>query len=88
MAGVDSPDTVVAARELVVAGVFREVSSGTVDFSEEVAAPSTKTPAHERDRTNSRLHIALPEPNETKPAVTCAVPAPVVECIAPAVTRV
>ena len=35
-----------------------------------------------RDRTNSKHHIALPERNETQPAVTCATPCPVVEYIA------
>ena len=64
------------------------ISSGRVDFSEEVAVPSTRTPTHERDRTNSRLLIALPERNETKPAVTYAAPTPMVEYIAPAVNRV
>ena len=45
MAGVDSPDTVVAARELIVAGAVYEISTGMVDFSEEVAVPR---PTHPR----------------------------------------
>ena len=43
----------VAARELIVAGADFEISSGMVDFSEEVALPSTETPACAKDRTNS-----------------------------------
>ena len=77
--GANSPDLVVAARELTVAGAFREISRCVVDVSDEVAVPSTETPVCARDRTNSTLHIVLPERND-KPAVTYAASTPVVEC--------
>ena len=55
------------AREPIVAGAVYEISSGKLNFSEEVAVPSTETPVCAGDRTNSRLHIALPERNEASP---------------------
>ena len=46
-----------------------------------VAVPSTETYVCARDRTNNRLHIALPERNETQPAMTYATLCPVVELL-------
>ena len=47
------------------------------------AGASTETSVCAEDRTNSSLHIALPERIETQPAVTYATLCPVVEYIAP-----
>jgi carbonic anhydrase len=57
----------VASGELIVVGAFYEISSGIVDFFEEVAVPATETRVSARDRTNSRSHIALPESGEVEP---------------------
>jgi len=50
----------VADGELIVVGAFYEISSGIVDFFEEVAVPKTETAVTARDRTNSMSHNAQP----------------------------
>ena len=40
-------------------GTFYELSRGIVDSTDAVAVPSTETSVRARDRTNSRLPIAL-----------------------------
>ena len=44
MAGVDSPDTVVAARELIVAGAVYEMSRGMVDSPKKLLCPGPRHP--------------------------------------------
>ena len=58
----------VVAREFIVTGASYEISSGTVDFSEEVATPPIETHVNARVRTNSTSHFVLPEPSEVKSA--------------------
>eukprot|EP00450_Noctiluca_scintillans_P028773 CAMPEP_0194549998 /NCGR_PEP_ID=MMETSP0253-20130528/95489_1 /TAXON_ID=2966 /ORGANISM="Noctiluca scintillans" /LENGTH=438 /DNA_ID=CAMNT_0039397433 /DNA_START=45 /DNA_END=1362 /DNA_ORIENTATION=- len=58
---------IVAKEELIVVGAFYEISSGIVDFFEEVAAPTTETAVSTRDRANSRSHIAQAVPSDEEP---------------------
>uniref|UniRef100_A0A7S0ZX82 carbonic anhydrase n=1 Tax=Noctiluca scintillans TaxID=2966 RepID=A0A7S0ZX82_NOCSC len=58
---------IVAREELIVVGAFYEISSGIVDFFEEVAAPTTETAVSTRDRANSRSHIAQAVPSDEEP---------------------
>jgi len=57
----------VADGELIVVGAFYEISSGIVDFFEEVAVPKTETAVTARDRTNSMSHNAQPVSCDDEP---------------------